>query len=339
MISSSRRTQLVRALVGSILACTLVVGCGSSDSDGAASDSPDTTASTGSPAAFEPVTVDHVFGTTEITEVPERIVSLDPQWTDILLSMGVTPVGYITSTQIDESGTFPWQEDLLADSAPIDYAGQVPLETVAGLNPDLVLGTYVFTDQSAYDKLAQEFDVIAAPTEEQVQKWEDLTTLTGQFLGDPDRAAQVIEEVGAQVSKVAEELPGLEGQTIAFANYYAAGNQLVVLSDPEDGANVLFAALGLSLAPGIVAVADDANGRVELSLEQISALDGDVLLVLTNGTDTADIVGWEQLPAVEAGTAQVLSTPAAWGLNTPSPLSIPWVLEDIRPTLEAAAEQ
>jgi iron complex transport system substrate-binding protein len=202
-----------------------------------------------------------------------------------------------------------------------------------------VLGTYVFTSQADYDKLAGQFDVIAAPTDEQVQKWEDLTELTGKILGEPDRATQVVSDVHAQIDAVADELPGLKGKTIAFANYYPAGNQIVVLSDPDDGANVLFAELGLGLAPGIVALGDQANGRTELSLEQISALDGDILLALTTGTDTADIVGWDQLPAVKAGTAQILDMAGAWALNTPSPLSIPWALDLIHPTLETAAGQ
>lgn len=180
--------------------------------------------------------------------------------------------------------------------------------------------------------------MIAAPTDQQVQDWEDLTTLTGRFLGEPDRAQQVIDDVNDGVAKVADELPGLAGKTIAFANYYAAGNAIVVPSDPEDGANVLFAQLGLDLAPGIVALDSDETGRTNLSLEQVDALDGDILLVLTNGTDTADIVGWDALPAVQAGTAQVMDTAQAWALNTPSPLSLPWAIEQIRPTLEAAAK-
>ncbi len=333
------RVRVLRALVGVAVAGTLVVGCGGSDgSDGAGGSGASTTSAAASSTEFVPFTATHVFGETEIDARPERIVSLDPQWTDVLLAMGVTPVGYLTSAQLIGSETFPWQEDMLADSTAIEYTDSVPLETVAALQPDLVLGTYVFTDQAAYDQIAAQFPVIAAPTNQQVQDWEDLTTLTGRFLGEPDRAQQVIDDVNDGVAKVADELPGLAGKTIAFANYYAAGNAIVVPSDPEDGANVLFAQLGLDLAPGIVALDSDETGRTNLSLEQVDALDGDILLVLTNGTDTADIVGWDALPAVQAGTAQVMDTAQAWALNTPSPLSLPWAIEQIRPTLEAAAK-
>ena len=142
------RVRVLRALVGVAVAGTLVVGCGGSDgSDGAGGSGASTTSAAASSTEFVPFTATHVFGETEIDARPERIVSLDPQWTDVLLAMGVTPVGYLTSAQLIGSETFPWQEDMLADSTAIEYTDSVPLETVAALQPDLVLGTYVFTDQ------------------------------------------------------------------------------------------------------------------------------------------------------------------------------------------------
>lgn len=331
----SRAVRVVRLLVCVAVVGVVVVGCGGSESATSSSTTQSRDGSAG--GSFTAVTVDHVFGATEITERPERIVSLDPQWTDILLAMGVTPVGYVTSPQISASGTFPWQGDRLARSTPITYTDGVPFEAVAALGPDLVVGTYVFTSQTDYEKLAGSFDVVAAPTDAQVQKWEDLTRLTGRILGEPETAAKVVDDVKKVIAGVASALPGLEGKTIAFANYYAAGNQIVVLSDPDDGANVLFADLGLKIAPGIVKLGQGVNGRVQLSLEQVDALDGDILLMLTNGTATSNIVGWAQLPAVKAGTALILETSGAWALNTPSPLSVPWALEVIRPALDAAA--
>ncbi|HKY16005.1 MAG TPA: hypothetical protein VJM33_13855 [Microthrixaceae bacterium] len=67
-------------------------------------------------------------------------------------------------------------------------------------------------------------------------------------------------------------------------------------------------------------------------------LDGDLLLVLTNGGSTDDIVGFDQLPAVKTGAVAELDYLDATGLNTPSPLSIPYALDSIRPALEAAAD-
>ena len=66
-------------------------------------------------------------------------------------------------------------------------------------------------------------------------------------------------------------------------------------------------------------------------------LDADLLLILTNGADVNDIPGYDLLPAVQDGAVAVLDIAGVTGLNTPSPLSIPYSLELIRPALEAAA--
>jgi iron complex transport system substrate-binding protein len=40
---------------------------------------------------------------------------------------------------------------------------------------------------------------------------------------------------------------------------------------------------------------------------------------------------------VESGAVAILDLPTAVAVNTPSPLSLPWALDELRPALEAAA--
>jgi iron complex transport system substrate-binding protein len=48
---------------------------------------------------------------------------------------------------------------------------------------------------------------------------------------------------------------------------------------------------------------------------------------------------WDQLRAVKAGAVSVLDYAAVSGLNTPSPLSVPYSLKLIRPALEKATAE
>lgn len=331
MHRSSRRSGRLVATCVALLVTGLLAACGGSDSD----DTTTTAVPGEGAAAFEPVTVEHRYGSTELTERPERIVSLDPQWTDVLAALEVAPVGHVIHVA-QEDETFPWQEGLLDGSEALVYTDGIPFEAVAALQPDLIVGTYAIQNEGEYRRLAELAPTIPSLTDAEVETWEDIAEVAGRLIGDESAATALVDDVDAQVAAVAEELPGLEGTTIAFANYIA-GSSIVVLADPEDGANQLFAQLGMELAPGIAAEADGATGRIEISPENIHLLDGDVLLMLTNGTDTAAITGWDQIQAVQAGAAQVVDQTEAVALNQPSPLSIPWALEVIRPTLEAAA--
>ena len=66
---------------------TLLASCGSAPEEEAAGTADTTDPTDGA------LIVEHVYGTTEISEPPERVVSLDWQWTDVLTALGQPPVG------------------------------------------------------------------------------------------------------------------------------------------------------------------------------------------------------------------------------------------------------
>jgi iron complex transport system substrate-binding protein len=72
-------------------------------------------------------------------------------------------------------------------------------------------------------------------------------------------------------------------------------------------------------------------------LEQVELLDSDVLVILANDGDPEDLPGYTDLPAVTSGAVSEMAFGTVVGLNTPTPLSVPFVLDELLPTLEAAA--
>ena len=280
------------------------------------------------------VTVDHQFGTTEIEGVPERIVTVDVQWTDVMLAMGVEPVGYSVDSLMPESGV-PWQE-LPADAEPLSLDDGVPIEKVATLQPDLIVGTYSITDQAIYDQLAQIAPTVPTIDAAQVEPWQDLVRIAGDILAEPAAADELIASVDAQVDAVADELPGLQGKTFALAQYIV-GDAVYIVADESDGSSVFFQQLGMTMYPPVREHGEQTGEtRINVSPERSDLLRSDFLAFLVNGgdeDDLADIAGFDQLP----GTVAVLDYPAVVGLNTPSPLSIPYSLEQLRPYLEQAA--
>jgi iron complex transport system substrate-binding protein len=281
------------------------------------------------------VTIDHVYGSTTLEQTPERIVALDLQWADVLVALDGPLVGAALDPQV-EGGRHPWQEDYPDSVEEIEVTDAIPFERVAALEPDLIVISWAAETEEVYEQLTAIAPTIATLGDRQVDTWQDITTAAGEVLGTQDEAASLIEEVDGQAAAVAEELPGLAGKTYALANY-VPGDTIYVVADPDDGAATFFAQLGLQIDPELLELADGANGRFELSLERIDELDSDLLLLLTNGTDPADIPGYDALPAVESGAVSILDLSTATAVNTPSPLSLPWALDTLRPALEAAA--
>ncbi|SED65727.1 ABC transporter substrate-binding protein [Jiangella alba] len=280
------------------------------------------------------VTVEHRFGSTQITGVPERIVTIDLQWTDVMLALGAEPVGYSVDAFMPESGV-PWQQ-LPADAEPLPLDDGPPIERIAELQPDLILGSYSIADQGVYDQLSGIAPTIAGEDALQVTPWQDLVRTAGEILGEPDRAEEVVAGVDGAVAEVAGALPGLAGKTFSLAQY-VVGDSIYVVADEQDGSSVFFQQLGMTMyAPVRDEGGATGDTRIMVSPERSDLLRADLLAFLVNGgdeSDLADIPGFDQLP----GTVAVLDYPTIVGLNTPSPLSIPYSLEQLRPYLEAAA--
>lgn len=307
------------------LAVGLLAGCGS-EAEGGDTAAPETTT--------EPVVVEHRFGTTEVDGVPERIVTIDLQWTDTMLALGVEPVGYAVDSYLPD-GVAPWQE-LPADAEQLDLTDGIPVERVAALDPDLIVANFSISDQGLYDTLSQIAPTIPDLGEEQVTPWQDLVTTAGEVLGRPDDAAALVEEVDGAVAETAAELPGLAGRTFALAQY-VVGTGLVIVADEADGSSVFFQQLGMEMLPELRAEGErTGSARVEVSTERVDLLRADLLALLVNGgdeSDLADLPGYEALP----GTVAVLDYASIVGLNTPTPLSLPYSLDALRPYLDDAA--
>lgn len=333
------------AAVAVVTAVTLAA-CGGDDDapDGSAPPDQPTSAPESGPTGTEPadqadtddgtVTVTHLYGETVVDGVPERIVSLDMQWTDVLTALGHPPVA--AAIDPTRAGWYPWQQSDGIDAIEVGADYSIPYETVATFQPDLIVGSWGIADAAAYETLAAIAPTIALLEERDVDPWEDMAAAAGEFLGEPDAAAALVADRDQAIADLAAELPGLAGKTYALANY-VPGDQIYVVADPNDGASQLFAKLGMQIDPELLAMEDGGYGRVELSLENIGELDSDLLLLLTNGAETSDIPGFDALPAVQTGAVSVLEYADIVGLNTPSPLSVPYALELIRPALEAAA--
>jgi iron complex transport system substrate-binding protein len=319
---------VVGALVVAIAA--LAAACGGSDRAATTSTAGDSSTA----GASGPVTIEHRYGSTTLDRTPTRIVSLDVQWTDALLALGTPPVGYIADPNVPDG--FPWRGKQLAGSTAMHATDALPYEQIAALRPDLIVVTYFAQDAADYRKLSAIAPTIATLSKNEVDTWQDITRAAGKVLRKSTKADEVVAGVDGKVTDLAAELPGLKGRTFALANY-VAGDAIYVVSDPADGSVVLFTQLGMRIAPDVVAAGSSGTGRAKISLERVDLLGADLLLLLANGTDPTSIPGYSKLPEVGTGAAVDLDYSEATAINTPTPLSIPWVLAKLTPALTAAA--
>jgi iron complex transport system substrate-binding protein len=247
----------------------------------------------------------HSRGTTVIPAHPQRVVALGEEWLLAdLLSLGITPVassgnyasGYVG---IDLS----YQPEI-----PVFTTSELDIETLVGLQPDLILVNNIYFDlmEGLFENLSRIAPTVAVSD---IAVWqENYRTLAAMF-GQEASANAEITALEEEIAAAAAEL-GLAGKTVSVATVYPGGDGFALwLTDQLPMVDLLIN-LGLTVLPDATEFETDANGRAWMSLEQVSEVQGDTLVMLqtfsaeTDGEDDSfdEVTAtelWQTIPAVQ----------------------------------------
>lgn len=354
----ARRRPLAIALVLSLALAT--AACGSDTSDGAAGGGApsaeeqalaeseaggDATTTEAADVSF-PLEVDHVYGTTEVAEVPERIVVVGLNEQDALLALGVAPVATTEWFGGYDGAIWPWAQDeleelgggeitLLTDTDGIQF------EKVAAAEPDLILGLYSGMTEADYQTLSGIAPTVAQPdgVPNFGISWQQTTRTVGRILDRADEAEALIGEVEGLIAAAAEAHPDLEGATTVIAAPYDG----IYVYGPSDPRWLLVEGLGMDVPDAVEALATDDFG-FPLSSEQADVLDVDVVVWLDPEEAEGPLGGpvYQGLDVHDEGREVLLDSegdPELGGaMSFQTVLSLPGLIERLVPRLSAAAD-
>jgi iron complex transport system substrate-binding protein len=307
---------------------------------GAGSDEPaaGSTGGTDSSATY-PVTIEHAYGATEIAEEPQRVVSLGYTEQDAILAFDVVPVAVRYAFGPEDDVFFPWADEAAGDADPVILPrADVDPEEVAALEPDLIMAVTAGLTEDEYGIYSRIAPTVVQP-EEYIAfgtPWQEQTRITGQALGQPERAEELVEEVEAQIEEVRAAHPEFEGRTVTLSGPAYQGEYPFHTSD--DTRTRFFLDLGMTVDPALDAAAtSEFYGTV--SREEARLLEADVV-VFQSGSDEerAGIAGdavLSALPAVAEGRSLFIEGSDYDALQFASALSLPYLLDTFVPELEA----
>jgi iron complex transport system substrate-binding protein len=327
------RLPRLLALAGVTLA---LASCGSSD------DSSNETTTAASTAGAFPAKVEHEFGTTTVPSAPERIVVVGLTEQDTVLALGEKPVATTEWYGEQPYAVWPWAKPALGDAKPtvLKNSDGFDFEKIAGLSPDLIIGTNSGMKQADYDKLSKLAPTIGTPKggSDYFAPWGDQVLLIAEALGKKDQGQALIDGVKDSYAKVAAEHPEWKGKTATFAqNAFYDGEILVY---PE-GLNTEFLTyLGFTINPKVTALKKNAGEQVGVSAERLDVIDADVIVFATESPSDVekleDVPTFNKLDAVSENRAVYTDGTLAGAMYFMTPLSFPYVLEHLVPQLEAA---
>lgn len=317
----SRPARVTASSVVVALLMALLAGCGAGETVGPA-------------AAAVPIT--HKYGTVMVPPAPQRIVALSLE-EDLLAQVGVRTVGHADNA-FAPGRPYPWQEgtvDLSGSVPVVGGDGQVDLEKVAALRPDLILATNFYNNDEFYPQLSKIAPTVAFESGFGQASWQQTSTVIGRAVGREAQVRDVVARTESYLAGLKAALPGLEGTRYAAGYYYQNGT-FQISASPTNQSSRLRGEIGLRLSPALTGAFP--GGRGTLPIERIGLLDSDLLLVgfaspeLAAGLQAEPL--YRNLSVVRAGRVATVDSFAATASNNPTTLNIPWQLENLRPVLE-----
>ncbi|MEM8529507.1 MAG: iron-siderophore ABC transporter substrate-binding protein [Chloroflexota bacterium] len=239
-----------------------------------------------------------------LPDAPVRIVTLDPFYSlQMSLELGLPVIG---------SGTFGAENDFptaltSSEVADIEFVGtfeQPNLETIALLEPDLIIGDAFFQEEN-YDLLSEIAPTVLVNT----PNWKQWFSTIAEVAGVSERAE---EEMAAYDERVAAIQGQLRDIQVSFVRMTPEGFQMY-----REAPNA-YAPISVMMDVGVerpeFEVGTDETSFEQLSFEGLTNVTGDVLLYVAGGANdnveaaqveeevTSNPI-WQQLPAVEADEA------------------------------------
>ncbi|UQZ48766.1 Fe(3+) dicitrate ABC transporter substrate-binding protein [Bacillus sp. PK3-037] len=268
-----------------LIACFIISGCSSSqDNSGGKAGS----------KSNDSRVIQHEAGKTTVTGSPKKVVVLELSFLDAVYNLGITPVGIADDNKKD-------MIQKLVGSA-IDYTSvgtrsEPNLEVISSLKPDLIIAD-AERHKNIYKQLKQIAPTIELKSREATydETMDSFNTIS-KALNKEKEGKEKLADHTKVIDDLKAELPKDEDRSIVLGVARADSFQLHT-SSSYDGE--IFSMLGFTHA-----VKSD-NAYQEVSLEQLSKIDPDILFISANEGKT--IVDewkknplWKNLKAVKNG--------------------------------------
>lgn len=249
---------------GSSSALSSAASSDSTPSEGSApvSDASETESKTGE--VEYPIVIQHAFGETVIESKPERVATI--QWgnQDVVLALGVVPVGFSAANYgvEDDSGLLPWTKDKLAELGEenpnvFQDTDGLDFEAISDCKPDVILAAYSGITQEDYDILTQIAPVVAYQTTPWMTQWRELVTYTALGMGMPQEGEQLIADTEALIAEKTSAYPQIAGKTVTWVNFNATDLSKLHIYTPEDPRGAFLYELGLTYPQSVIDAIDD----------------------------------------------------------------------------------
>ena len=311
-----------------------------------------------SSASGKTISIKHVYGTTEVPEGATKIATLAWANQDVLLALGIMPVGFSKQDWgvTDGSGMLPWTkekvEEMVSKGAAqpklFDDDGGVKInpQAVNATKPEVILAVYSGMSKEEYETLSKIAPTVAYPKIAWGTPWRETITIDATAVGKKTEGEKLVADLEKQVADAVAKHPQIKGKAATFC-YTAEGDATkfgyYTTADPR---TAFLSDLGMKVPASVEKASKKSSSafNVDVSTENADSLnDFDLIVMYGTESDLATLQAnslLSQVRAIKNGAVAFVGNndPQAASTN-PGPLSIPWGIENYVKLIAVAADK
>lgn len=285
-----------------------------------------------------PVDIEHRFGTATIKSQPKRVVSLSFIGHDFLLALGVQPIALRFWYGDNPYGVWPWAQDALGESKPIVMKGQIDIEKIAAMAPDLIVGQWSGMDENDYALLSQIAPTVASQEGygDYGMPWQLMTEVLGRATGTTEQAEDWITRLDKRFTMLRENKPTWQGKQTVVASPLEVGAYT-----REDLRGHFLQNLGFKIPDAVQKLGGSNMFFAKIPQEDLSPIDVDAIIWVVPADDSSyfdNITLRKHMRAYREGREIYADAELSAALSHSSPLSLEYSLDKLVPLLDAALD-
>lgn len=283
------------------------------------------------------VSIKSALGTAEITEKPEKVVTLGQGSTETSIALGTVPVGMEEyAWAADKSGYTPWVNKAVKDEGGklpefVGAGEELDMEKIVELEPDVILAPWSGLTQEQFDALNKIAPTVAYPDKAWSIDWDEQIEIIGKALGKDKEAKGLITDLDTQLADEAKKHP--DWADYSFSYIYTTPDTLGVFLPTEQRADIV-RKLGLKSDPAVKKMKEtEGTDSAVIGFENADKLGGSDLIFTFYSDPKAkkqamDNKLYASIPAIKQG-AVVASDDNSFvtASSMINPLTVPYTLE------------
>jgi len=251
----------------------------------------------------------HELGETRICGTPHSAIALDPHVLDLMLSLGIQPVGYaevsehlLGSPKLGEPmAQIKYLGDRVTSNPTHIGTRESPsLEAIVRLKPELILKEW--PDAPLYANLTKIAPTLIVRNSADDYQWQQGLLTLAQVFNREQQAKQVIDEYEQSIAQAKAELDLVANNSNVLL-LAMGGVDKIAIDTEETFVKTLLKELGFQLTTP--KQLQEREGRIDISLEIVPQLDADMLFVSADWDSTVkDIQNlWREHPILRSHPA------------------------------------